>query len=777
MMNKEVSKVSLKKFSPSAEETKMISEFEKYALAAKEGVQTSCYWENGVWGGSGGDWNDRWDLQEKIAIMWFGPSDQSDGYRSNVKSPEVTARISGTMQKLMKTDIKYIGRPKHPDDEIQAKLAEIILNQFVKQKRERYVLRDIFYDSLVHGTAYATLDHVIKTRKVRIPKEAKDMTDKEKTAVKKDGKLAYKEVVHVDSYGPSLVPRRIQEILLDPDARRVHGEAHNAAYYILEVPMQYDRFLAKFGDKPGYRNVYSVPKAGDVEAQDDDSFFKPPSSFGGDYVRLHYLYHYDKDLMWVFANGVPIYDGPLPYNHKQLNLIDFCPMRLPHSPYGIGLVDLLLPVVTTMETIQNLVNDHLIYSTVPMYMVEKSDYQEFTNAAVEARPGQFLPVTDTSSVAPLKMLPLTMDVFQTLQLLERDAIKVSQQDPSQLGVVVKNATATANLMNREIVDAYVNFVMDSFIESLSVAASQKWSLIRQFFSKKDVEKLLKSGGQGDTSMTKRIRLDGIEVDIDWDKKRVNVIERPGKVSFLDLDEKMLTTSEDLEITVDPESVQILSEALEVQKMKEAFAQLSPYFVDPNDKQKLAQHPAPWINGPVMVQQYYEQIGLDKKSLINIVQQEEEQVEMAEEQNRRMLELEAVPGEPGMGVAHIDVHKEFLKILNSRLEEIQTLLTELQPLVMQAPDQTAFIQMQALMQEQARLSQAVRLLAAHVEVDSMPAYVSPSETVEQSKGLTQPPTAPMPQGVGGGGGVGGVGSGFGGNMPMPAGGGPGQIGGM
>jgi len=71
-----------------------------------------------------------------------------------------------------------------------------------------------------------------------------------------------------------------------------------------------------------------------------------------------------------------IYEGPLPYNDKKIPLAALRSYKAPYQLYGIGLPDLLIPVVTQIELISNAVYDYIMYTTNPMFTASKQDYGE-----------------------------------------------------------------------------------------------------------------------------------------------------------------------------------------------------------------------------------------------------------------------------------------------------------------------------------------------------------------------------------------------------------------
>lgn len=775
--------------------------------------ESSCFWEAGTGGesgSSGGDWMTRWDLQEQLAIMWFGQIDQSEGYRANVKSPEIAGRIQSTMQKLVKLNLEFEVRPKRPEAKAFAEVAQIMINDVFKKNKFKFRLNDAYYDAIRHGTSFVSVDFMVRKRKVKMPVTKEEhMTDEEKKAVKEKSEIPYREVTILDQRDVVIANRRIQELYFDPTARNIHEDLYYAGYYFDTMMMPKKRFLKLYKDKPGYKNIDKVKSVSEMadNSDDNETWFKPPKDVTGDYVYVVKGWDYDNDKFIVRANDQFIYESPLPYKHKKLNITALTPFKLPEQFYGIGLIDFLIPIVTQIEMLQNAIYDYTMYTTNPILMVEKNVYNDFSRHYRKAKPGLMIPVMDVNrAVAPLKYMPLSMDVFQALSSLQRDAVIASQVDPSQLGVVQKNATATANMINREVMDAYVNFIMTNFTEGLNEIASQVFALQHQYLTDKDVYEVMNGGEVDKVDEYRMVAVEDKQIDIDWDNKEVNIQDVPGSTGYLEIrpelffytkdDKEVCIRPEDFDIELTAESKEIISEALEAQRMKENLAQLSGFMVDPSDKQKTAQHPMPLVDATSFMEEYFEKNKINKRHLVRKDEEIKKSTERAMEQNQEMFNGIAAVPEAGEIDEHLQVHEELLKNLQAvKAQTEEKIKMQQEQFMAQAdPNMVAMGLVQAPMDPQAmallqRLQRTIQLLTEHITLDSEPAYMRTALTVQNAQ-----VAAPMP-GAGGQGGqtmMGGMGNmggaapanpqmaGINQNMPQQGGmtqGGPGMVGGL
>ena len=737
---------------------------------AKNERGNSCFWNDG-------DWEDWWELQEKLAIMWFDTQSQESGYRANVKSPEITGRIQATMQKLVKLNLAFEAKAMRPYAKEFRKLVSVLVNHAFSKGKMSYRLADGFYDAIRHGSAFIATDFVVRKRKVKMPiTKEEEMTAEEKKDLKEKGKLPYRTINKLDLRDVVVSNRRIQELYFDPDARNIHEEVYYAGYYFDVKVMPFTRFKKVYKGRLGY-NVRGVKPVGSHEAEETD-WFLPPKDLGGDYVYVVTMWDYDNDRMMVRANDKFIYEGPLPYQHKKLNIVSLSPFKLPEQFYGIGLVDFLIPIIYQLELIQNAVYDYTMYTTNPILMVERSIYPEFARRYREAQPGMMIPAMNVNqAVAPLKYMPLSMDVFQAISSLQRDAVIASQVDPSQLGMVQKNATATANMINREIMDAYVNFIVFNFERGLNEIASQVFSLLMQFLTNKDVYEIVNGGKVEQVGEYRTLAIDDYDIKIDWDEHSISIEDRPGYTSHIELKPELFfyedeegamkpIQPEDFAISLSTQSKEILSEALEAQRMQENLGRLSPFMVDPTDKAKVANHPMPLINANSFMEEYFEKNNIDKKHLIRVDEQVQETINRAMEQNKEMMSgIMSVP-QAGEREEHIKVHEEFLKTLKKIQGQMQKQLEAYQ-MVGQMD--------QSVVSRVMKLQDAIDTVANHLAVDSQPAYMKTDSIISGTGGQ------------GGNTAMGGVGNMGNPNTPQPQmpnmvqqggmQGGPGQMGGM
>jgi hypothetical protein len=395
-----------------------------------------------------------------------------------------------------------------------------------------------------------------------------------------------------------------------------------------------------------------------------------------------------------------------------------------------------------------------------MLQVQKGDYGDVTKVLEigDNAPGTVIPVSDINrGIAAVKFPSLTVDVFQALGILQKDAVIASQQDPTQLGVMQKNATATANILNKEITEAYVMAMVENFKEDLESVAKMVVSRLHQFMTEKDVNKVVNGEDMMDEMQDYQIAVEDRKVNIDWDERSINIQDSPGEVSFVPVkkdifeykdenDRTMEVTLNDFDIQLSVESVQVISRALEKQEAAEELTQLSAFMVDTTNPAKVAQHPMPLVDAVSLMEEVFEKKGWDKKHLLQYSKLEQDSLSRAKAQNYEMFRGQAAMSHPGESREHINLHVQFNKEMQQRFE---TMIVDIKSMLDQGQNPPGTYK-----QEFDLTKKTIQLVSEHIMEDSMPSYVEPQVSAQKGMSMTQPQgqqgmgQSVAPSGVGG-----------------------------
>ena len=709
-------------------EAEVIEKVRRDFTSSKESRQNSCYWGAPS---TSGNWQERWDLQEKIDLGW-AESPKQDEFESNVKSPMSSGRIESTMHKLKRLNIQFVVRPddiKDPKDKRKARVIQELVNNLFERREYKTRMGEWFKDCLIHGSAFMHVYYLRKKRKVRVPKkDTKNMSDEEKENLQNKKKV-YKEETIYDYDDIAFEPVKIQEIFVDPSARNLHGTSYEAQYIIRRMLPSLSQFKAMYSADPDAKNVKKVRPVSHYIGEETE-FFEPPTDIDNDdYVEVLHYYNKAQDQYVVVANDVLIKDIPLPYNHKQLPFVKINAYDVSHQFYGMGIPDKLMNIQSEEEILKNLVYDRLHITANPIVKVKKSIYGEFSKAYQTAEPGLMIPVNQQDDVQPLEYQTMNFDMFRGIDALNRDAVLATQIDPIQMGVNQKYVSATTSMLTKEQMDTYITSLINTWTEPLNLAAKQIIALMAQFYTIPRVE------SAGKTAKNKRVRLADIEIN----PNTLEVTEKRGKYTDLEIKEEFFNINGDWDVEISSESIEVQSKAIEMQKSQAAIAQLAPFMVDPQNQQAQMMHPTPWVDGPKTLEWYMETNGIPRELMAVLSEDEDISIERAELQGKQLLQGEKVPGIPGEPEVHKKVHVGQLRIINKERKELEDRIGQL------SPQMLPYITMLPDGKKLQELDKLARGFADHLMKDNMPKVAEVQSAVQDSQ-PPQPPQVPMPPGL-------------------------------
>lgn len=702
------------------ERTQEQLDFDRLFHLATDARKFACFWNDS-------DWEDRWELQTKYALPYTEDS-TDDAYKSNVKSPEISGRVQSSMHKLSKMNISFVVRPKNTAAKLAARVDELVVNHFFTQQDYRMSIRDAMYTAIVHGSAPVGMEWVKRSRKVQQILDDPELMDEKQKKQVENGEMVYTEVEMVDVNAPVLIDYPLQSVYFDPSARSVQGAIHNCGHAFVAELISYEDFKSTFKGKKGFKNIDLVkPITKDWTTPEGDQahpdrYLYPPISTDGEYVYIVKGWDYYKDQYKIKANEIYIKESPLPYSDKKIPLELLKPYTLPNQLYGVGVVDLLIPSVYQLELIQNAFYDWLLYTINPILLVQRNDYGDFSRKyqLVNGEPGAMLPVADVQqSVQALKFPNLTVDVFSGISSLQKDAILASQHDPSSLGVLKRDETATANIINKEIAEAFISYIQDNFTSALENIAVMLISRIHEFMTKPQVSKLV--NGELENGEPFEVAIPGKYVDVDWDERTVKIVNDPESVSKIKITDKLYkyedpetgkliqVTPNDYEVSLSAESKKVLSRALEQQRMMDSMKMIMPYAIDPNDPQASLKTPLQLFNALEIADQYTDVMGLSPKILLNRTENEKADIRRAEEQNMEMFAGKRAMPRAGESSTHISRHTQLMQML---IQGLETKKIEIESSIRAGAQVSPDQQMQF-----DQIRKVLPLLSEHIDFDS------------------------------------------------------------
>lgn len=735
--------------------------------------QNNCYW-GGVSGegtgtSTGGDWTLKWDAQEKCYLPWYQKS-SSDSFESNVKSPMTTARVNAFVNQYKKVNLGWDARPNNDDDRNKAKIASKVMDYWFQNTGAKEITIDIAQDAAIHGSAIFKVCYVHEKRKGKFAKsDYGKMSDEEKEQVK-DKKTIYEErefTVFRDAL-LELVP--IKEYYADPNCVNIQGPVKAATWNVRRQIMSLDAFKLRYKDMQGAMNIDLVkPFSAYTTNASEYQFFRPPQDvFNKEAVEVLEYENIADDEYLIVANDQLIIDKPLPYNHKQLSYhkVDF--IKVPNQFYGMGIPDLLANNQGAQEIIMNMAYDYAYRSNHLRFFVDAENFGELSEELIRNE-SDIIPIdlTDNqpigSKVQQMQIAPIGFDIFNLLDLTERHATLSTQIDPSQLSLQQRNTTATSTVLNKEQLESMIAGVIENFVnEGFTTAGRQVWKLKQQFETIPEIKKIVGEDGEEETVQKyKSIRLKDLSVNV-LENNEVEFEENKGDYGFFELKPDFLNTLDDLDIVIRPDSLEVTSKAVEQQRMKEEFAQLTQFAVNPDNPAAVANHPLPLFNAKKLAQRYVDVENLPEDLLLSKEDSDEMGKKTAEEHVMRILNGENVPGEPGENEEHRKFEADTLLSINAQIADVQQMIEQdLQSKMQSTPQFDQFTGAPLDVQPEPdimlqntldKLQSAADRLAAHLSIDNMPASMIEEAALggnapQQPQQAPEPLQAPMPQGMG------------------------------
>lgn len=740
-------------------------------------LQSSCFHDSFQDGTgtllNGGSWYERWNLQKKMALMWFLPS-SSDDFSSNIKSAMSRGRINTFVNWAKKLNLSIGATPNTDEDRNAAKVADKVINYWYNDTNAKQALDDAWEDLATHGNAYIRVSYVKETKQYRFAK-TKDLTDEEDKKFKEGEKIIYskkEKTITQDDVVFEYVP--LQEIYPDPSARNLHGDSYRAGWIIRKRYVTLEYLRSTFENNPMVKHLDEVK--GSASYKDDtEYFFQPPrDTMGENLVELLEMEDADNDCYYVVANDIAIIGGdeevPMPYRHKELTYhkLDF--IRVPGQYFSIGICDLLMNLQGAYEIGLNMIAEY-IYRTYNYKLVVESENIGEIEQSLSRMNDMLIPIDTSdgrslgSKIMPLQVSPLGFDIFNFLQLLETNATLATNIDPAQMALLAGSKTATSDMMNRELLMTMIGGVIQNNTNGdLKSSFRQVWKLMQQFYS---VPRAKDINGEGEPIKYRTITLNGSKLDLNIDKKLLEEKET-GDYSQFEIKEEYLSTKKDLTIYIKPESTELQSQATDEKRMSEEFAQLMPFAVDPNNVQQVMNHQMPMIDAVKLFHKYFSVKRLPENLLINKNKSNEKAIKEAEEHVMTILEGGSVRAIPGQSSAHLEYeyavldalelqHEKLGEKIKIDIEERQQKIIEQAkdflpfnpatgeqlPLPMAKPDPR-------LVKEIEDIEKKLIKLQEHLLIESMPASMRNSRIMAkkqemQEKQEAMSPNIPMPAG--------------------------------
>lgn len=460
-----------------------------------------------------------WEQADKKMRLWR-PERDPDDWRADLRLPDAFASVQTHMQETIGMKIRPSLKPQEGSDTPLAFWGNGIMNYNMDRTSFDLEVVRAMNCNASRGTAFTVEQYLYETRKVKNP-----------TSVL-NGVLQYKQEEIVDKDDTFTKHWPNERIFVD-EAASVIEEAED---YIREERIRIDTFKTKYGDREDWFDVDKVIPCGSISER--TNFFDIAGDMDGDYVQVLHYENKQTDTYAVLANTVVIYDGPLPFKHKELSVAVWNYYPVEGRIYGMGLPKILSPLQEEREAIRNLSLDRQKMHLNKMFLV--SDLFDLDEDEATTRPHGFIHVNSggmplDNVIKPLEYSDVPGSSIRMDDMLRDDEKRVTGIDDRSQGVNM-GGTATEAAILTEQSQKRINLINTlTGMATIERIGKLKWSNIQFFYPAPKVEKITESNKERDKKTYRKISIEGKKFEIveskETGKKELKMNDFNGTGSF------------------------------------------------------------------------------------------------------------------------------------------------------------------------------------------------------------------------------------------------------
>ena len=617
-----------------------------------------------------GNLEDLWDKQER-QYEAIRNNESKEEWQTNIYIPITTAVIESQLAEVIDQSPKPFLQPVEPQDVIAVKTLGLIFDHNWQNSYSDIEHYKLLKTAFVNGTA------IWQESFIDLPRTVQDLVKFDPlNGIEEYKKREIKD--YYDAFGEN-VP--LMDFYIDDKARYFYPGPYSARDCIRRYIMSKDDFMEYFKGPiwNPFDNAKHVKEGGDTNYYE---FFKPPEAFDKNEIEvLWYWSRYPEDALIIVANDVVVRSGPNPYKHKQLPFSRAVDYMRTNQFYGRGDTDLLESIQEELNKLRRMRLDRNHLDLDKMFLV--SNREILNEEDLIARPHGKIEVDDVErGIKALEYSPINRSAYLEEDRMKEDAIRVTGVDDRSQSVL-KGGTATETAILRESTLKRIRMKM-RIHEKLFLPrmAKQRIANIQQFYSEEIASEIL---GDKQTAEYKQkiaeLRAKGklIEKDDGYYQKRYRTIPLYKKKLYMDKDRsRIIEKDSDQEWEFFEARPEFIRGNVNVKYMAGSSIPISK----PLQQQRteaLLQHPL-IISA---LQSGYLDMGKVTDTLIeshefepddwkptSSVEPEEfnlkdhidvgQEIDLANEQNRLLLEGTEVPPAPYITERHVAIHLAFLE---------------------------------------------------------------------------------------------------------------------
>jgi len=505
----------------------------------------------------------RWDDWD---YLYVSAAEDVDDYRATINPPLTFSVIETAKTELINQRVRFQLNAKNLDFEENSQILEDIINKHIWHKADGDLeYMKMIHDTLLYGTAMM---------KVHYKKEMRTVQDIVDYKVGRDGKeeKKYKKRLVIDFDDVTFEHINIRDFYVDEAATSLQDAR--------------DCLERKIYDIHEFRRMYQTwPKADQVQPGGDtfdpalpreeslDQGLAPTEGGGGggqadkrehadSLVEVIEYWNKPMDRHIVVANGVLIFDEPMPYDHKELPYVRNVDVMIPDEFYGIGEAEILQHFHNEMKLLRRMSLDNKHLSMHAMFVTD----QNFDDAELFPEPGKVLQIERGGTLHPLQMPQVGDNVVQQLEMLRKDAEDATGINRQLIGAQAQGDTTLGE----------VQLLKESALKRIRLKVK-----VIEALAMKRLGSLLVSTVQ-QIYRRPQYQVDGITGKQLEVPRVVRIEGKGGRIDFPEITPDDVRGDQEVEII--PGSSLPLSRGLQLRSVLDMFPQMEPYTRDVTDEQ-------------------------------------------------------------------------------------------------------------------------------------------------------------------------------------------------
>lgn len=713
------------------------------------------------------DVSDRYKRNKEMLLMI--KDDNEDGW-SNVTSSALYRNYQAIQAEFMDADIKTRFRPSKLSDVEKLKIGEHVVSDWERRLKIRQVEDKTFQGYVVDGEAVELIDW---TRIVKKVKEAKgtvknkdkkfeELSEEEIQNLIESKEIPYKwkDYVEFDDVTKTVV--QSETLFVEPGGYRFYGHYKRIRKAAIVEDISFDDFKREYENDPAVikRNFKKLCRTGNQPAKDDatTAVNSDATQTPGLVNTLKRITFFDEnfDEKNIVIQGELIKQSRLPFH--RIPLIDYHFLENGDDFYTPGLAWLLDPTTREQEDLKNALLDEQKMKVAGTMLVDEMAFPDVSAALRNSGPGTIVPVPGLAESGGRMVQELTgstarsVEAFNLLATLDDDIVQISGINPKRLGSERRVGSATEMSVMDTSSAKVIRMIITNYFKGRSEATRLVYKWIRKEYSKPLVMDI--NGDKVEKTEYRKILLNGYSLEYQKSDRDKLKEKRIKGYSEFTLDEDHFDLEGEPEFEIAPESIQKLTQQLEVQKAQNALPQMIQFAGDPMTVQPGM--PIPPINSTKLWSWYVKTLEIPEEVLNLVETDDEEEEELAKEESQKILAGTVVVGTPGRCLAHVMCHQQTIlqvivllgKIKKQVAEMKQQMnIKEIMDKAMMGMPEELMLALEPTSAEQAikDIEDKLQDLIRHSEIDKLPANM-PIPFAELLKDTNPPGFVTMPDGA-------------------------------